>query len=116
MHSNVRVLINTLIATIMLRHFRIVDEYSLYTQTVFTLIVSQSGRGRQRDRPTVNYVQCARFDCRVSPNCSLPGIAVETMDFILGGLHFDYVLVQLNVTPGVYGRPGPNGTWVGRCI
>ncbi len=102
--------------TFMFRHFRIVDEYSHSIPKPCLPNCVLNRHGRQHEQPTVNYVRCARFDARVRSNCNLPGIAVETMDFILGGLHFDYVLVQLNVAPGEYGEPGPNGTWVGRCI
>ena len=59
------------------------------------------------------------FDCftvaSLTPtrDCEMPGIAVEIMHFLLKVLRFEYKLIVLNVTAGDYGRPGPNGTWIG---
>lgn len=61
--------------------------------------------------------ECAQYDLEVRrPNCTMPGIAVEMMHFLMSSLRFDYELVQLNVSAGVYGRPGPNDTWIGERV
>ena len=57
---------------------------------------------------------CARESMAVDHRkCPLPGIAVETMHFLVTTLKLDVQLVQLDVPPGNYGRPGLNGTWLG---
>jgi hypothetical protein len=61
--------------------------------------------------------ECAQYDLKVRrPTCVMPGIAVEMMHFLMTSLRFDYELVQLNVSAGAYGSPGPNGTWIGEPV
>lgn len=60
---------------------------------------------------------CAQYDLTVRrPSCPLPGIAVETMEYLMRILQLDYELVQLNISGSDYGRPLDNGTWSGECM